>query len=47
MHQKLALVVATHQSSLEAPQTELKMLEKFIHLVLHLLTDSEIFGVVD
>jgi hypothetical protein len=46
MHQNLAPVV-THQSSLEAPQTELKMLEKFISLVLLLLTDSEIFGVVD
>jgi hypothetical protein len=46
MRQNLALVL-THQSSLEAPETELKMLEKFIYLVLLLLTDSEIFGVVD
>jgi hypothetical protein len=46
MRQNLALVV-THQSSLEAPETELKMLEKLISLVLLLLTDSEIFGVVD
>jgi hypothetical protein len=46
MRQNLALVV-THQSSLEAPQTEPKMLEKIIYLVLLLLTDGEIFGVVD
>jgi hypothetical protein len=46
MRQNLVFVV-THRWSLEAPETELKMLEKFIYLVLLLLTDSEIFGVVD